>query len=177
MDGLSASDIALLGNDGNFGGSALIWIFALLILAGGGFGGFGNRGDYGQFATAASQQDILFSSKFEALDNKIDRLGNGIADATFSLNNSILNEARNTQTQMAECCCQIKEAVHAEGEATRNMIQQDKIANLQAQVNNLTMQNAINSATFGTVKYPTSSTWAFNNNPFCSSGCTGLATV
>ena len=44
--GLSNSDVALLSgkNDGMFdGGGAFFWIFALLILAGGGFGGFGNN--------------------------------------------------------------------------------------------------------------------------------------
>lgn len=44
---LSASDVALLsGRDGYgygdmWGGNSMMWIFALLILAGGGFGGFG----------------------------------------------------------------------------------------------------------------------------------------
>ena len=49
MDGLSNSDVALLSRDGGMmsEGGAFFWIFALLILAGGGgFGGFGNRGDY-----------------------------------------------------------------------------------------------------------------------------------
>lgn len=39
---LSASDVALLsGRDGGdiWGGNSMMWIFALLILAGGGFGG------------------------------------------------------------------------------------------------------------------------------------------
>ena len=50
MDGLSNSDVALLSRDGDGmwnGGGAFFWIFALLVLAGGGFGGFGGgRGDY-----------------------------------------------------------------------------------------------------------------------------------
>lgn len=41
-NGLSASDVALMNKD-NFGGDAFMWIFALLILYGGGFGGFGNN--------------------------------------------------------------------------------------------------------------------------------------
>ena len=40
---LSASDVALLSDRGGFGdmwgGNSMMWIFALLILAGGGFGG------------------------------------------------------------------------------------------------------------------------------------------
>ena len=43
--GLSASDVALLnGNNSMWGdGGAFMWIFALLILANGGFGGWGNN--------------------------------------------------------------------------------------------------------------------------------------
>lgn len=160
-NGYSLSDMAAATGNG-FGGDGL-WIFALLLLLfgsnGGGFFGRNNIGDYGQFATSASQQDILFSSKFADLDNKIDRVGNGIADATFALNNSvkdgnaavnsnIVSEGRTLQMQLAECCCNnvqmsadVKAAIHAEGEATRAMIQQNKIETLQAQVNELKTQN------------------------------------
>ena len=52
--GLSASDVALLNRDGGYGfggdGGAFMWIFALLILAGGGFNGFGG-GYHPQYAT------------------------------------------------------------------------------------------------------------------------------
>lgn len=58
--GLTASDVALVSrNADGWGEGGFMWIFALLILAGGGFGNW-NRGDYGQFASAASQQEILF---------------------------------------------------------------------------------------------------------------------
>ena len=49
MENLSASDVALLNRDGNFGAfgdSGFFWVFALLLLAGGGFGGWGNNNDY-----------------------------------------------------------------------------------------------------------------------------------
>ena len=54
---LSASDVALLnGRDSldMFGGNSMMWIFALLILAGGGFNGFGGYGQ--QYATSAEVQ-------------------------------------------------------------------------------------------------------------------------
>lgn len=184
----SLSDIAsVIGNDGFGGGNCWVMIILFaLIFGNGGFFGRNNDG-YGQFATAASQQDILFGQKFSDIDNKIDRLGNGLADLGFSLNNSIkdgnamvagrvVDEGRAIQTQIAECCCATKEAIHAEGEATRSLLQQNKIDALQSQVNNLQMQNAINSATFGTVKYPTTSTWSMNGNPFCG-GNTCLSTL
>lgn len=183
MEGLSASDVAMLaGNENGFGGSsAFFWIFALLILAGGGLNGFGNRGygDYGQYATAASQQDILFSSKFSDLDNKIDRLGNGIADATFALNNSIkdgnaavtgavVNEGRNIQTQL----CAINSNINDKFAALEKSQLEQRIAEQAQQINQLSMAQMlcgipkVNNTAWGVYPYA---------NQNC--GCTGLATV
>ena len=151
MDGMnySLADIAAAtGENNGFGGNnawVLILLFAML------FGNNGwNRGvdGYGQFATAASQQDILFGQKFSDLDNKMDRLGNGIADLGYAnlqnmnamqtaLGGAIVSEGR----AMSDKMCELKTAVHAEGEATRAMIQQNKIESLQAQVNELKTQN------------------------------------
>ena len=58
-NGLTASDIALLGNNNNgmWGeGGAFMWIFALLILAGGGFNGFGNN----NFANAIGYENLAY---------------------------------------------------------------------------------------------------------------------
>ena len=56
--GLSASDVALMTNRGYDGwggdGMGFMWIFALLVLAGGGFGGWGNNG----FANAIGYQNL-----------------------------------------------------------------------------------------------------------------------
>lgn len=184
---LTAADIALMDRNDGFGNNSFFWIFALLLLANGGFG-FGGRGDFGQFATSASQNEILFGQKFNALDNKIDRIGNGIADATYALNNAVTTEGRNIQTQLANCCCSNKEAIaqvrydmanfanatqtaiHNEGEATRAMLQQNKIESLQGQINALQMQNAM----CGVVKYPTASTYYAGSNPFCNCNCGSL---
>lgn len=160
MADYSLADMAAATGEG-FGGNSWLLIVILIVFLMGG-GGF-NRGDYGQYATAASQQEILFGQRFSNLDNKMDRLGNGIADATYALNNTITNEGRNIQMQMAD----VKTAVHAEGEATRAMMQQNKIESLQGQINQLQLQNAM----CGVVRYPTSTTYALAGNPFCNCGC------
>lgn len=180
-NGYSPADMAaVLGNEnGGFGG----WtgLIALLIIAsiftGGGW--LGNRGgDFGQYATAASQTEILLGQQFQNIDNKVDRIGNGIADAAFALNNSIggvgtqVLEAKydnalridNLGARMQECCCETQKAIHAEGEATRALIQQDKIEGLQAQVSQLQLQSAMCGV-------PRISTYAYGIVPQFACGC------
>lgn len=192
--GLTASDVALIGNDGFGGGNAFIWIFALLILANGGLGGWG-RGDYGQFASAASQQEILFGQQFQNVDNKLDRLGNGIADATFALNNSIkdgntmvagrvVDEGRAMQSQLADCCCttqrnidsvrfdmsnyacDIKANDTANTQKILDVLAQNKIEALQGRINQLELQAAM----CGVVRYPNTMAYDAGTSPFCGCG-------
>ena len=69
-NGLSAADVALLnkGDDFGFGGGgAFMWIFALLILAGGGFGGWGNN----NFANAIGYENLATSNEVQrGFDNQ-----------------------------------------------------------------------------------------------------------
>ena len=71
-NGLSASDVALLsGNKDGFGwgDSSFLWIFALLILAGGGFGGLGWGGN--GFANAIGYENLATSSEVQrGFDNQ-----------------------------------------------------------------------------------------------------------
>lgn len=176
----SLSDIAAATGEGMGSNTWLIILFLLI------FGmGRGNN----DAATAASQQDILFSSKFQALDNKIDRIGNGIADATYALNNAITTEGRNIQSSlsayqlasqknvddlrydMAQGFCSIKSDAAANTQKIIDMLQQNKIDSLQAQVNNL--QGQLNMA--GVVKYPMQTTYSSGGNPFC--GCNNCQSV
>lgn len=130
MDGMnnySLADIAAAANNENgFGGNNSWWIILFFLIIFGGNGAWGNgwnnrQNDFGQYATAASQNEILLGQKFESLDNKIDRgftsIGNGISDATFALNNemhnvqnvlggAVVSEGRAIQTQLAQCCCE-----------------------------------------------------------------------
>ena len=147
MDGnFSLADFATLANanNGNMGGSFWFIILFFLICNNGWNNGWNRgNGDFGQYATAASQQEILFGQQFQNIDNKIDRIGNGIADATFALNNSVkdgsynttyaikdgvytttnavkdtayatsgavVSEGRALATQLAQCCCDNKQA-------------------------------------------------------------------
>lgn len=186
----SLADIAAVTRDNdNWGGNGL-WLFAILALMGGGFGGWNrNAGDYGTFATAASQQEILFGQRFSDLDNKMDRgftsIGNGISDATYALNNAVTNEGRGIQMQIADCCCKTQQNTDALRFDMANYAAQNN-ANTTAQIQKVLdalttnrmaeMQNQINalqlqSALCGVVRYPNGITYNAGTSPFCNNGC------
>jgi len=79
-----------------------------------------------------------------------------IAEVRYDMANMFANANANTTEQVQKVL---------------DVIAQDKIAALQAQVNQLTMTNAINNATCGVVKYPTASTYYAGTNPFCANTC------
>ncbi len=179
-NGYTLSDLATVtGNMNGLGGNnSIVTLLLLFALLGGGGFGWNNRGDYGQYATAASQQEILFGQRFNSIDDKLDRgfsnVFNGISDATFALNNvvkdgnsmvagTVINESRGIQDKLYD----VKTAVHAEGEATRAMIQQNKIEALQAKVNQLEMANQM----VNVVRYPNGWSYDAGASPFCNNGC------
>lgn len=190
MDNYSLSDLraAVDGGDGAFGGNGAWWIIILFLFVfmGGGWG-MNRQGEFGQYATAASQQQILFGQQFGQLNDRLTNIGNGICDSTFALNNSITSEGRALQSQLAECCCEnrlatanlsaqtekqtcdITSVIHAEAEATRQLIQTNEIQSLRDKVSSLEMDNRM----CGVVRYPMSYAYSAGPSPFCSSCCNG----
>lgn len=128
-NGLSASDVALMNRDTGFGGEAFMWIFALLILAGGGFGGYGWGGD-ANMATSAEVQRGFDTQNLEAQTRDIlSAVNAGTAQSVAATNQtfhdnlaamqSLYNETQRDiaglamgQTQLLanqnECCCSTK---------------------------------------------------------------------
>lgn len=190
LDNYSLSDLraAVDGGSDGIGNSGAWWIIILFLFVfmGGGGGFWGNRqGEFGQYATAASQQEILFGQQFGQLNDRLTRIDNGICDSTFALNNSITTEGRNLSSQLAQCCCDnrlatanlsaqmnqnacdITTAIHAEGEATRALIQTNEIQALRDKVSSLEMDSRF----CGVVRYPMSYSYSAGNSPFCGCGC------
>ena len=138
-NGLSASDVALLSdkNGMGWGDSSFLWIFALLILAGGGFGfgGFGGNGfanaiGYENLATSnevqrgfdaqnsmANEREILSAvnagtAQSVAATNQVfhDLVGY-VGDKYSELDRDVLGVAASIQQSIAnqnECCCGTK---------------------------------------------------------------------
>lgn len=202
-EGMTASDVALMArdNDGWGNGMGFMWIFALLILANGGFGNWGGNGfanaiGYENLATSnevqrgfdnqnslANQREILAATNqvyhdvVGALNDKYTEIQRDIAGIAIAQQQTIANQN--------ECCCttqraidgvnynlamqasDIKQAIAAEGQATRNMIQQNKIEAMQNRIDQLELAQAMQ----GVVRYPEGFVYNAGTNPFCTNGC------
>ena len=175
MDNYSLADLAAVsGGENGFGGNGSLLVLIVLFLL---FGqnGFGNNNGLGSnAATAAAQQEILYGQQFQNIGAKLNNISDGICDSTYAINNSISNEGRALQSQIAKCCCDnqlaIKDLGHqieAGNSAILTAFKDSKIDSLQAQVNELQLKDAM----CGVVRYPQGMTYATNCNPFC--GCGG----
>lgn len=146
-EGLSAGDILALtkNNENGMWDNPFIYLVWLAVL-GGGNGLFGNRGD------AAVQGAITRSDLFEGFNNQdvngqLRGITNGICDGFYATNSGLKDGFYGIQGALAEnrfasqqCCCEtnrnidavryegaqntcaITNAIHAEGEATRALI-------------------------------------------------------
>lgn len=174
MTDMSAADVgAVVGNrsgwgDGMNGG---FWIFALIVLAfmGNGFGGYGNRG-----GNPVTEADLCNANNFTQLENAVGRISDNQAAIARQTDNAICNlgytELQNTmgtRELISSCCCDLKQAIAAEGNATRAMIQQDKIECLQQQVADLKGDIRMQ----GVIRYPQGFCYSAANPFFGNSGC------
>ena len=125
MAEMSASDVALMTRDNDMWGSggAFFWIFALLILAGGGGFGFGNNRDVATHADIANQgiQNQLQQISMSSANNNYEtaQLINGQTRDLMNLfytnqinvvqgYNSLQQQIAQLGYQMDQCCCSIK---------------------------------------------------------------------
>ncbi len=208
MDNYSLSDLAAVSKDNDgWGGGGAWWIIILFLFVfmGGGWGGFNRQGEFGQYATAASQQEILFGQQFGQINDRLTNIGNGICNLGYEMqgnigqlgkevalaqagtNTTIMQTGNSIQSQIASCCCEqrlatanlsaqmdrqtcdITTAIHAEGEATRALMQANEIQALRDKVAGLEMDNRM----CGVVRYPSGYTYNAGSSPFCgcNSGC------
>jgi len=200
MDGsLTASDIALLNNDGMGGWNGMIWLFAILALFGG--GGFGFGGGNGN--TNAIQADVnrgFDNQNLQAQTRDIlSAVNAGTAQSVAATNQTfhdmlmanqgLYNEVArdisglalgqaNTLATINDCCCSTKQLIQqinydgamrdaatnanftAQIQGVKDMIAQNKIEALQAQVSQLQLAQA----TSGVLRFPNS--WAYDAGVF-----------
>ena len=159
------------GNNGMYG---IIGLLAILgIIGGGGFGWGGNRGNYGDALTTAESCNM---NSFNELKSQVGRMNDMMFQEARTSDNAIctlgyqsLEQSNAIQSLINQCCCNLRQEIQAEGNATRAMIQQDKIEALQAKVNNLEMDQRF----CGVPRMPLSFTYAVNPNSLFGNGCCG----
>lgn len=155
-EGLTAGDILALtknNDDGNWMNNPFIYLVWLALLGNGGM--FGNRGD------AAVQGAITRSDLFEGFNNQdvngqLRGITNGICDGFYAISSGLKDGFYGIQGALAEnrfaqqnCCCEtnrnidgvrfenaqntcaITNAIHAEGEATRALINANTMQDLR----------------------------------------------
>ena len=181
----SLSDIkSIMGDEGMGGGWFLIVILFLFLF---GFGnnrngmGMGNCGCDGYVTTSQFESE----NNFRTLDNSNRMTQNGLCQlgyeqanlinaSTAQIVGNITTEGRNIQSQLADCCCTTQRAIDSlklencqNTQKILDAITTDRMAQMQNQINQLQMQNAL----CGVVRYPMASTWNAGSNPFCGCGC------
>lgn len=185
-----------------FGGNSMMWIFALLILAGGGFNGWGGNGfanaiGYENLATQA-QVDRGFDTQ-NMMANQRETLAavNQTFHDTLAATQSLYNETSrdiaalgvgqaNLLAKQNECCCSTLRAidgVNYNNAMNTAAINENTTAQVQKILDAITgnrmadMQNQINQlqlqqAVAGVVRYPAATTYTSGSNPFCNCGTT-----
>ena len=123
--GLGDAMILSQGANGGWGGNGgcFMWVILLFaLMGGGGFGGWNNRGD------VASTRDVYASNDFQSLRTAVNNLGNGIADATFALNNTVNNGFNNLGRDVANGTYVIDKAITDNRYVLGNAINENRFA-------------------------------------------------
>ena len=146
---------------GGFGGFgfgndwAAFLLFALIFGGNGWGGGFG--GGWGNGALTRAEMYDGFNN--QTVVRKLDGITQGLCDGFYAQNTNLLQGFNTIGSQIAEnryaakdcccetnrnidsvrtgiqqCCCDLKSAIHAEGEATRALINENKIESLRDRI-------------------------------------------
>lgn len=157
LNTLSAADVAAVtrNNDGNmWGDGGWFWIIILAFLfCGNGWGN--NNGAQNAFISDEFVKRDIFNTnqnvsntacetQRDVLENRyttqlgLQNLQAQQSQCCCNTQKEILQsrydaalQAQNMQAQMAQCCCDIKESILADGQATRQLIQDNTIQNLR----------------------------------------------
>jgi hypothetical protein len=191
MEYPSLADIAAVtggeGKDGMFGGGYLIMIlilFLILTMGGGAFGA--NRG------TPVTEADLCNANSFSELKAGVPRNADGISNMYTGLQNGLSNLGYETlrnfnalATQLADCCCTTQRGIdnvnyngaintsniiQAQERGTQKILDAicgNRMADMQAQINNLQLQAAL----CGVVRYPNAITYGAGPSPFFGGCC------
>ena len=165
--------------DGLGMGGGWMWIIVLFLF----LFGFGGGGAWGNRGQGLTQMEMQQGFDTQEIVRKLDGINYGLCDGFYAQNTTMLNgfagvttAVRDAQFAAQQCCCEtnrnidavryeaqkntcdITTAIHAEGEATRALIQQNEMQALRDKVSELQLaqsQCAQNAYLTGTLRpYP-----------------------
>lgn len=164
----AAQPVYSVGGGDSDNGGAWMWVMMLFFLLawGGGGGGFG-FGNQGAAEGALTRADLCNEFNFNNLNRSVLGIQNGLCDGFYAMNNGILNGFFGTERAIAEnrfaqqnCCCEtnrnidavryensqqtceIANAIHAEGEATRALINANVMQDLRDRLQDEKLANS-----------------------------------
>lgn len=152
--GIGLGDAMVLAqrNNGNGNGqwdNPFMYLVWLAVLGNNGFGGFGGGGGNG----ALTRADLTMGFNDQDTRAGIRGIQQGICDGFYAVNTGMLNGFNNVTTAIGNCCCEtnrnidavryengrntcdIVNAIHGEGEATRALINANTMDALREKVN------------------------------------------
>lgn len=142
-----------MGDGYGYGGGGFIWAILLFaLLGGGGFGWGGNRGMATQADVYAANDMQDIKSGQRQLQSGINSLGNGIADATFSLSTNMLNNFAATQRDIMQGNYAVEKAVTdaryvlADGIGQNRMVMQQNHCDVQRNIDALRYDGQLSAA-------------------------------
>lgn len=182
----SLSDIAAVTNDGMFGGgnNGILWLFAILLLGGGGFG-WNGRGN------AATTEDLASGFNFSALQGKTNDILAAVNGVNQNIGNAVCSSTYELGGKIDGCCCQTQLGIQgvkfdmanyaAAANANTVAVGQkilDKLCDMEsARKDEIIAQQGQRIAALeadarmcGVVRYPMSTTYSTCCNPFFG-GC------
>lgn len=195
MENFSLSDIAAAtrGNDcEGFGSGWFLIVVLFLFMFGFGGNGWNRQNDYGQYATAASQQEILYGQQFGQINDRLTNLGNGICSLGYEMqggigqlgkemalaqngtNMALMQTGNAIQGQLAECCCNTQRAidgVNANIDAKFAALEKSQMEQRIAQLEQANNQLFVREQLYGVVRYPNGYSYNAGPSPFCNGGC------
>ena len=158
-------DLARNQNDDMCSGGNWFWIVIFILFFAFGNNGWGNNNQSTMedefikrdiFNTNQNVSNVGAQNSRDILENKyttelgMSNLNTSILTGNCSTQKEVLQnrydnalQTNTLQAQIQNCCCELKTAIHAEGEATRSQMQNDKIEELRASLN--TTSNAYNN--------------------------------
>jgi hypothetical protein len=155
-EGLSAADIMAMtkNGDGEMWNNPFIYLVWLAVLGRGGI--FGNDGGGAALQGAVTRSDLFEGFNNQDVNGQLRGITSGICDGFYAVNNGLKDGFYGLQGALAEnrfaaqsCCCEtnrnidsvryeaaqntcaITSAIHAEGEATRALIQANTVQELR----------------------------------------------